>query len=753
VLTRPYRVLFLGVLLAPVLACVDSGESPAGADEPPHERTQERPPPQEPRPIEDEPKAIAPRLPDPGGPLAPAQTRIADGVRGDELADVATCERCHADVVEQWRGSAHAWASFNNPIYRASIERYQEQLGRERSRFCAGCHDPALLVDGAIDLPVAAEDPRAHAGVTCMTCHGIDTALPDGNGSYHLARSTPHLPNVDDPTSIARHRRDVTSPALRSGEACGSCHRSFLNEATGHPAHIAGADDLGPWQTSAYAGHARRVDRAVPAQDCVDCHMPPEPAHRDAAATAGKITSHRFLGGHTWLAAIRDDAATQAAVADFLRDTVSIDVAAIRHGDRYTMPADAAAVLPDERIEAEVVLRNLGVGHHFPGGTRDAHGTDVEVEVRGADGVLVAYTQTPHPLRAGIVDEDGALRRAREIEAFRVIAYDHTIAPRDAIVVRFAAQLPQDLPTERWPLHLNARLVHRSRSVELAARTCEAAETPSGEAFARAAERFTGRRPDGCTLPPATLLAEATVELGVGATDRSDRPTWERLYELGLGLQHEVQERQDRSILAYTAALEHSLDDPEARVLILAGLAEVAAHQGRRDDALDLADQLADRLSILAGSTGSAGSTEGPDATTQVAVDILRGRALAAVWQWSAALDPLLRVVDAFPQDPSAQSDLALAMGSAAQPERALIAALRGLAHRPRDPDLLRLQALALRNVGHPDAAIALDAYLAHRPPDFGPALRNACSRDSRSCALERLPVHTHELTIADEAH
>jgi len=671
-----------------------------------------------------------PLLPDHGGSLAPALTRVAEGVRADELADVDACAPCHADAVAQWETSAHAWASFNNPIYRASIERYQGALGRERSRFCAGCHDPVLLVDLAIDRPIDADDPRAHAGVTCMACHGIDEVRADGNGSYHLARSAPPLPDPDDPTSIAVHRRAVRSPALRSGDLCGACHRSFVGEATGHPAHLAGADDLSPWQASAYAGHPRRPDQAIAEQDCVDCHMVDEAAPRgDRAATGGTIASHRFLGGHTWLAAIRGDGATATAIEDFLRGSVSVDIAALRHGERYALPADAAPVIAGERIEAEVVLRNLRVGHHFPGGTRDSHDTRLQVELYSASGALLALSEEPHQLRAGLLGEDGQPRFAREVEALRASAYDHTIAPRDAVIVRFALKLPDELPADAWPLTLRASLHHRSRSPELVRATCEAAKTPAGRSFVEATQALRGEPLDACAPPPQSVLAETSVELGAGAQQRSARPTWERLYELGLGLEHEVQERLDRSRNAYEAALGSVESTPEAKRQIIAGLARVAARQGRVDDALALASQAA----ALGG--------EAP------AIDLLRGQALAAVWRWEEAIAPLARVAAAFPRDPTAWRQLAIAQGSAGSPEEALSAAREGLELRPRDPDLLRTQALALRSRGHDEAERALDSYLAHRPADFGPQLRSACSRDSPSCALERVPVHTHELT------
>ena len=698
-------------------------------------------------PAADRPAASGPRdpapaldlaalLPRPGGRFAPALTELSEGgPSGHVLADTDTCAACHPDVAAQWQASAHALASFNNPIYRAGVERFRAALGNERSRFCAGCHDPALLVDGAIDHPVDPRDPRAHVGVTCRTCHGIDRATFDGNGSYRLAEADLALPDPRDSASVARHRASVARPALRSGELCASCHRAFLDDATGHPVHFAGTDDVGPWLASPHGGSERRLDDPLPARACAECHMPREPATRgDLAAKAGAVASHRFPGGHTWLAAMRGDEESLAAARRLLEGAVRVDVAALTHEDgRRDLPAEAAELAPGERVVLDLVVRNLSVGHRFPGGTRDAQDTRIEASVAAADGRILAATRDPHVLRAGVLGDDGRPRDAREVEDLRVAAFDHTIAPRDAIVTRVAFTVPADLPPAAWPLRVDARVVHRSRTPELADQTCREGLTKIGRDFTRAAAARAGRL-DPCAPPPATVVAAAALELGPGARLAPDLPTWRRLYELGLGLHGDVQERQELARLALERALDGARRevDPRAEAMVLAALAEVAAAQGRADDALALADQVAALL------------PEHP------AADGLRALALAAVWRWPRSLAPLARLTAALPHDPRAWVQRAIAAGSAGVAEEALAAARAGLRLAPRDPDLLRVQALALRDLAASDHAAALAAYLAHRPADEAPRLRSRCSREQPGCARERLPVHEHALEAPD---
>jgi len=166
-------------------------------------------------------------LPLPPGPLAPAQATIDGALTGQTLTETESCAGCHAQAAADWRSSPHAFASFNNPIYRVVIDAFRKDVGNEASRFCAGCHDVALLVDGAMSGDVAPGDPRAHGGVSCRVCHGIESVRPDGNGSYTLASSPVPIPRdghnpgarvgpgVHDP----RHDCLTTEIGARSGPA------------------------------------------------------------------------------------------------------------------------------------------------------------------------------------------------------------------------------------------------------------------------------------------------------------------------------------------------------------------------------------------------------------------------------------------------------------------------------------------------------------------------------------------------------
>jgi len=122
------------------------------------------------------------------------------------------------------------------------------------------------------------------------------------------------------------------------------------------------------------------------------------------------VRGHYFPGGHTWMAAMRDDPAQLARIREMLVGAASIDVAAAYvtcaatpgDGDRCAaaargpfLPADGAPVTPGSRLELDVVLRNLMVGHRFPGGVNDVQDTWIEVEIHDARGRRVVRHALP----------------------------------------------------------------------------------------------------------------------------------------------------------------------------------------------------------------------------------------------------------------------------------------------------------------------------------------------------------------------
>jgi tetratricopeptide (TPR) repeat protein len=687
---------------------------------------------------------------------------------GDANADVEDCAQCHADVASQWRKSAHAFASFDNPVYRVVVDRFRKDRGERPSLFCGGCHDVALLIDGAMLSSIEPADPRAQAGITCKTCHSVDAARADGNASWDLDLSPIPIPKEGDPDSILRHRARVGRATLRSAAMCSSCHKAFLDESTGNAHHLVGQDDVSPWERSAFAGsEAARIDEDVPRRDCRGCHMPRVAATRgDAGAKNGSVASHLFLGGHTWLASMQGDAELVAQSQAFLADRVLLDVGGLRHesGRIDVVGARPVALVRGEHAVVDVALRNLDVGHRFPGGVMDAQGTWLEITIDDKLGRRVAEAGTTHEtsgadptahvLSSYMARADGSRLDVRETHEFAAGVFNNTLAPRDATVVGYGFVAPDD--ASRYPLTVTARLRHRSRNLELQRAACGDSRTERGRAFGRAGSKKVARALDACRVQPVTELATAVVWLSASASADANANAnananvnavaaraaetagagFARRYAYGLGLSHALSERLDDARAPLLAALELA-QTPRQRAMALGALAMIAAKEGRTDETFALAER-ADAAAREAGMP------------PPIAMQRARAEVLAATWRLAEAAPLFLEVAARAPRDDTAWASAAITFGGAGDPYAALDAARRGLTVQPRDGDLLRVQALSLQEPSlHVDAwtrAAAEAAFLERRTPDAAPAIRGTCSANVPGCANERIPVHVHAM-------
>jgi hypothetical protein len=696
--------------------------------------------------------AIAARIPStPGehGPSLVAIDRTVKPIDGDVsdgtmLADVDSCSSCHPDAAAQWSSSAHSFASFGNPIYRVNVELMRHDLGNTNSQHCGGCHDMPLMIDGMMTsgAPIPSEDLRSHSGVTCRLCHGIKSTTKDGNGSYVWSREPIDGPSLNDPASIARHKAQVSVTA-QGTELCVGCHRGFMSADMGMPVHLSGLDESGMWRNSAFTGNGMaRVD-TVDKKSCIDCHMEREPATTDElGAKHGTFASHRFLGGHTWMASMRGDAEHLQRLRAKLEGAASIDIASARTeqptGATWHLPADAAPVTPGARMSLDVVVRNLLVGHRFPGGVLDIQDTWIEVEVADKQGKRLASSglshatdpldEDTHVLRTLVVDENGNVLEEHEMASFRTQIATQTLAAREAQATRYAFDVPAQLAPSQLPLRVTARLRHRSRTLRMQETVCKAARSEQGKAFLVGAAGARDIELDPCKPQPITLIAETSIELGQGAATSATRPAWERLYEHGMALVGTVTERLEEARAVLEASLSRApADDKKARAMVLVQLGWVASKQGRADDALAL---VAEARALL--------PQPGPPVLEAIAAD-----ALARVWRWDEAIAPAKACAERAPQNSGAWMMYARVLGSAGDNEGALAAATKGLELAPRDPDLLRSQATALAALNRPEAAAALAAYDRFRSPDNSAELRIQCAADSKRCARDRELVHT----------
>lgn len=664
-------------------------------------------------------------LPDESAPRNPGQVRVQSTdpvIPSANFTDAKNCGSCHADIASQWKTSTHALASFTNPIYRVAIDKLRVDRGTAPSRMCAGCHDLALLTTGAMDQPeIAADDPRSHAGVSCTTCHSTVHATLDGNGSITL-RSDEVFPSGGQDASLDKHRQRVASPTLRTAELCAGCHRSFLTDETGNASAFFGMDDYGGWHRSAFSGNTAERPDSVAVQQCRDCHMPREAAVLgDVAAKRGTVPSHRFLGAHTTLSAMRGDQAQLARLQAFLAKSAVVDVAAARVNDgAWLMPAESAKPNAGDTLEVDVVLFNERTGHRFPGGVLDNQGTTLEVVVRDVRGNVVAVSDD-HQLRSLVVDKKGQPIQRRETHEFVTAVWNHTIPARDARVTRIRVKVPETLAATAFPLKVEARILHRARSAEMMQVACDDLQTPRGKAFAEAAIKHTGIKLNPCVEQPITEVDKATVAL-IGITNND---SWSRTYRRGLGLSVGLQEYLDESEAAFNHAGSLARGPQEIGTTEWA-LGQLAGKRGQLVQALAHLDEAQKHL----GKTAAIAKS--------------RGDAYGQVWRWKEAAAAWREASKLAPTDLGIWQSLAMAEASVGQYRAAIEAAQKGLTLHPRDADCLRVQALALQGLGQ-NADQALDVALKWRTPDDGPRSKALCSANVPGCASRRNPVPVYD--------
>src|SRR5215813_8737938 len=310
----------------------------------------------------------------PSGPFFPssAQTAHKGHIPGSYFMESDACERCHKDIYHQWFGSVHHFSSFNNQWYRKSIEYMQDVIGVKPSKWCAGCHDPALLYSGMFDTPIKqiVDQPEARAGLGCMMCHSIERVKSTmGQGDFLLeypklhqmaASKNPVVRWVHDYVTELNpepHRRVFLKPFMRAdtAEFCSTCHKVHLDVPVNHYRWIRGFNEYDNWQASGVSGQGARSFYYPPKpSQCADCHMPATKS-ADAGATNGFVHSHAFPGANTAVPFANEDAAQLELTKKFLKDSVTVDIFAIA-------PAPAKGTQAETQLPASDLSTTFAVG-------------------------------------------------------------------------------------------------------------------------------------------------------------------------------------------------------------------------------------------------------------------------------------------------------------------------------------------------------------------------------------------------------
>jgi Flp pilus assembly protein TadD len=462
----------------------------------------------------------------PQGPFFPSSAQVYGGrkIPSKFFMESDSCKRCHEDIYNQWYSSVHHFSSFNNQWYRKSIEYMQDTIGTRPSKWCGGCHDPAVLYAGLMDTPIKqiVHTPPAQAGLGCMMCHSIAAVKSTmGQGDFYLeypelhelaASKNPVVRYMHDflvKLNPEPHRRAFLKPFMRTqtAEFCSSCHKVHLDVPVNNYRWFRGFNEYDNWQASGVSGQgARSFYYPKKPQQCADCHMPLTPS-KDMGNIAGNVHSHRFPAANTALPVANGDAEQLKATIDFLKNGIlSVDIFALSPAQAETKAGSAGetelsttfavgeeaelkvapgmgrevapvtaplnrvqpVVRRGDTVRVDVVVRTKKLGHFFPGGTVDAYDTWLELKGTDEKGQTVFWSGKTEDDGKGPVEKGAHFYRSLQIDA-----HGNPINKRNAWATRAVVYVRLIPPGAADTVHYRVHIPENSgNKITLHARLC-----------------------------------------------------------------------------------------------------------------------------------------------------------------------------------------------------------------------------------------------------------------------------------------
>ena len=459
----------------------------------------------------------------------PSLARTADGkfIDADVLMMDDYCKKCHQDTANDHFHSSHKFSSFNNPPYLFSV-RETRKVGLEKdgnvkaSRWCAGCHDVVPFVSGAMDDPNFDDvnHKTAHAGITCTVCHAVTHVNGTlGNGGYTLEQPA-HYPFAQSKNSVLQwvnnqmvkakpdfHKQTFLKPFHKTAEFCAACHKVSLPVELNHyKDFLRGQNHYDSYLLSGVSGHGVRSFYYPPVAktNCAECHMNLTPSTDFGAkdfdgSGVRKIHNHRFPGGNTGLFSLlqKEDRYKEYAAgfqktvdmhANYLRGTAEdgsdkklrIDIFGLKPGGSLetgglkVLRPDVPKLQPGKSYVVEVVVRTLGMGHHFSQGTVDSNEIWVDFSAKSggvefarngdvANGGQGEVDRWSHFVNVHMLDREGNRINRRNPQDIFTPLYDKQIPPGAAAVMHYRIDVPASVP---GPIDVTAKLRYRKFDYE-----------------------------------------------------------------------------------------------------------------------------------------------------------------------------------------------------------------------------------------------------------------------------------------------
>ena len=392
------------------------------------------------------------------------------------------CGHCHQEAYRQWRQSAHS-NSFRAPWYLKNVNRLIDEKGVQFSRHCEGCHNPVALLSGDLTQGMPKKRPFEAEGITCSTCHAIQSTDTTGTGSYVMGTpavlvdeaGAPVTRPVSDGEILAhldRHSKAVMRPLYQTPEFCAACHKAAIPRVLDDYKWLRAFTVYDEWQGASFTKQSPLPFYRKPeVSTCQSCHMLREPLAAGAmepGAKDGQFVSHRWLGGNTLIPAYyKFDEQAEKLVA-FLKN--SADGKGVLHVDIFGLEkeGDKSLIAPlglskfslaaGDTLVADVVIQNKGIAHSFVPEQRDFYEAWVDFAVKDGAGKVLAESgflqpdgnldPSAHSFTNRLINAKGELNDLHQIWHNRVLAYNNALQSGRSQLVRYRFRVPKAIAGE-----------------------------------------------------------------------------------------------------------------------------------------------------------------------------------------------------------------------------------------------------------------------------------------------------------------
>lgn len=223
------------------------------------------------------------------------------------------CAGCHEQIFEEWSSSAHAYAAISPMFHK--FEQAINNLAPTVDSFCSRCHiSVGTTLGESRETPIWERSKVALEGITCITCHRVNTPYNKSNGERRLEGGALNAPifgtsegaglkevldkkdfykvrTSDSGRGQKIHKQAIQFEQLKQSEFCVSCHQVAVNQGI--------ALEVVWNQYIASPAHEEGIT-------CQDCHTGKVPGKAEgyeqlpAAIIAGKATKPRKHTNHAF---------------------------------------------------------------------------------------------------------------------------------------------------------------------------------------------------------------------------------------------------------------------------------------------------------------------------------------------------------------------------------------------------------------------------------------------------------------------